>query len=447
MNTMIVISIMMILGMLSTRLMKVIKLPNVTGYLIVGLLISILFNPSTSFIPDDVLASLGVEDVINNLGILSDVALGFIAYSIGIEFKLSHIKELGKDIVIITIFQALTTVILVDIALFIIGTPAPIALCLGAIAAATAPAATLMVVRQYKARGPLVDTLLPIVAFDDAIGLMVFAISLAIAKVLNNGSEITLEAVALEPLCEIVFSLIIGFIVGAILAFSMKFFKSRASRLSLMVAAVFLCTGLSLNKLNFGFAEIQLSSLLTCMMLGAAFINLRNDAPKIIEGVERWTPPLFMIFFVISGAELDISLITSAGVIFIVYVLVRCLGKYFGAYLGALVAKSQKTTRNYLGLTLFPQAGVAIGMATIVANEMNGEVGDKIRTVVLCATLVYELIGPIITKIALNKAGEIPTQEQLDAEQHLKDLALDHSHEIEKANGLTDHQFTPNSKK
>ncbi len=449
MNTIVMIAIMMILGMLSTRLMKVLKLPNVTGYLIVGLIIGILVNPATSFLPKEFLDNLGMKETIDGLGIISDVALGFIAYSIGVEFKLSHIKELGKNIVIITFFQAVTTTILVDLALIIIGTPLPTALCLGAIATATAPAATLMVVRQYKARGPLVNTLLPVVAFDDAIGLMIFAVSLSIAKVLSDDSAaITFQAIALEPLCEILFSLVIGFVVGLILALSMKFFKSRASRLSLMISAVLLCTGLSLNKFDFfGAFHFQLSSLLTCMMVGAAFVNFREDATKIIEGTERWTPPLFMMFFVLSGAELDITLIASAGIIFIVYVVVRCIGKYFGAFLGGVVAKSDKATRNYLGLTLFPQAGVAIGMAGIVANELAGDVGNRIKAVVLCATLVYELFGPVITKIALNKAGEIPTPEQLEAEQHMKDLALDHSHAQEKSSGLTDRQFTPNSNK
>ncbi|MBP5662587.1 MAG: cation:proton antiporter, partial [Clostridia bacterium] len=283
--------------------------------------------------------------------------------------------------------------------------PAPVILLLGAEAAATAPAATLMVVKQYKARGPVTDALLPVVALDDAIGLMIFSVCMAVAKVFASpDAVISFSAVVLRPLLEIVLSLGLGAAIGALLALCMRFFKSRANRLTLMVASVLL--GIAVTELLSPY--LSLSSLLVCMMIGALFANLRDDSVKILEGAERWTPPLFMAFFVISGANLQLDMLLASGIVGIVYILFRVLGKYFGARLGATVVKANKNIRKYLGVALIPQAGVAIGMAVAVASEKQmAPYADKIVTVVLCATLVYELIGPVLTKIALTKAGEI----------------------------------------
>ena len=398
----------MAIGLALTRLAKLINLPNVTAYLVAGLVMHYLveWTGITSF---------------TGLDIITDVALGFIAFSIGSSFKLKHLKEIGKSVVVITCFQALTTVVLVDIVLvglhFANLVDLPTALCLGAIATATAPAATLMVVRQYRARGVVTDTLLPVVAFDDAIGLVVFAVSLAIAKVLAvEGGSINVMDVLVMPLLEIIASLAIGSAIGVALSYLAKVFKSRANRISLCIVAVFAGVGLS-GVFGNGF---ELSDLLTCMSIGVFYVNLNKESGSVMDIMDRWTAPLFMLFFVLSGADLDPTAIPSVGLIGIVYIIVRSIGKYTGAYVGARIVRADKNVARYLGLTLLPQAGVAIGMAQKVANTpelMNAGLSGGIVTVTLCATLVYELIGPIITKWALVKAGEIKIEKKQKAQK------------------------------
>lgn len=391
MQTLLIIAMAMAAGLALSRLMKILNLPNVTGYLIAGVLIGPFVMKLVS------------EEGLKEVKILTTTALGFIAFSIGGEFKLQFLKKLGKQIIIITVMQAVATVMLVILALmFLPGEDSmPRALLLGAIAAATAPAATLLVVRQYKAKGPVTDTLLPVTAFDDAIGLMIFSVCFALATALACGKGMSVESVVLEPLREIGLSLGVGGVMGALLAGAMRFFRSNANRLSLMLAAVFACVALS-EKWN-------LSSLLTCMALGCALANLRRDSVRILEIVDGWTPALFMLFFVFSGAELDFSILTSVGIIGVVYIVARSAGKYFGSYFGAAISKSDKNVKKYLGITLFPQAGVAIGMAQMVAAspELPSAIQRQVVTVALFATLVYELVGPVLTKIALKKAGEI----------------------------------------
>lgn len=374
------------MGLLLSRVVKKLNLPDVTGFLIAGLII----GPYC----------LGVfsGESLEAVSDITAVALGFIAFSIGGEFKKENLKRVGMKAFIITVFQAMAAVILVDAALILAGFDIPLAITLGATATATAPAATLMVVRQYKARGKMTNTLLSVVAMDDAIGLAVFSISLAIAQSLTSGAVPTVNNMLLQPLIEIVLSLLIGFAIGAIASICIRFFKSRANRLCITIASVLLGVALS-NMLG-------LSSLLLCMSIGAAVVNLRSDAETILEGAERWTTPLFMLFFVISGAELDLTVLTSVGLLGLIYIVSRSIGKYFGAYLGARIVKSEPSIQRYLGLTLLPQAGVAIGMAQIVMSKLP-EYGAQIRAVVLCATLIYELVGPVLTRIALVKSGEI----------------------------------------
>ena len=391
MQTLLIIAIAMAAGLALSRLMKILNLPNVTGYLIAGVLIG------------PYVFKLVSAEQIKDLKLVTSTALGFIAFSIGGEFKLQFLKKLGAQIIIITLAQAAVTVLLVIFALrFMPGEHSlPRALLLGAIAAATAPAATLLVVRQYKARGPVTDTLLPVTAFDDAIGLMIFSVCLALAIAFSSGKGITASSVLLEPLREIGLSLLTGGVMGALLAVSMRFFRSNANRLSLMLASVFACVALS--------DKWELSSLLTCMMLGCTFANMRRDSVRVLEIIDGWTPAIFMLFFVFSGAELDFSILTTVGLIGIVYLIARSIGKYFGSYFGAAVSKSDKNVKKYLGITLLPQAGVAIGMAQMVAAspELPAELASQVVTVALFATLVYELIGPVLTKLALKKAGEI----------------------------------------
>lgn len=397
------IVVTLVAGLLSTRLCKLLHLPNVTGYLVVGLII----GPSCF--------NLLTKEIVEIFSIIVTIALGFIAFSIGGEFKIKSLKKLGKGVFTITFAQSFAAMILVDIALlavfFIMKTyneqNLALTLVLGAIATATAPAATLMVIKQYKAKGPVTNTLLPVVALDDAFGLMLFSISFAIAKVFATGEKLTLMNVVVFPLLEIVCSILIGGIIGALLALSVKFFKSRANRLILMISAVLL--GVAMCEL-FEQMPFGLSSLLVCMMIGGAFCNLCQQSLAIMDGCERWTPPLFMLFFVLSSAELDLKLLASIGVVGIVYIVARSLGKYFGAYIGAQAVKSDDNIKKYLGLALLPQAGVAIGMAQMVSSkfdEVNPLLAKQVVTVVLCATLIYELFGPVITKFALTKAGEV----------------------------------------
>lgn len=431
MNFILLLGILLMLGLVSTRAMKPLKLPNVTGYLVVGLIAAL------GCIGIDWMTggSTGLTDELNSMNsLVSDIALGFIALSIGEEFKLAKIKEYGSKIISITFLQAFAAVIFVDATVAVIciclNVPLQVAICLGAIATATAPAATLMVINQYKARGPLVDILLPVVAFDDAIGLIVFAISVAVSKVLATGTQITFVSICLLPLIEIVGSLLIGFLLGWLLHLSVKFFKSRNNHVLNIITFTLLGVGIceALNSITVNGETLEFSNLLCCMMIGAAYINLahREDTSVVLrdfELVERWTPFLFMLFFVLSGAHLvtaaqsilssEIALGTVA-VIFLGYLVARSLGKYFGAYLGCKLTHRQKTITNYLGITLLPQAGVAIGMANQISgmdafkDQFNS--GNVIVTVVLCATLVYELFGPLLTKWSLHRAGEIPDE-------------------------------------
>lgn len=408
-DALLAIAIMLLLGLLSTRLMKLIGLPNVTGYLIVGLII----GPY----------ALGIisHDVYDSIEILSSITLGFIGFSIGVEFKLSHVKEIGAKAITITFFQALAATLCVDIVLvatsFFTGMKTYEAIILGAIATATAPAATLMVVRQYRAKGIVTDTLLPVVALDDAIGLVVFAISNSIALSLASGQAVTVMNLIVVPIVEILLSLVVGGLIGLLLSLVPRFFKSRDNRLIATVFAVFCCLGICtlfehLEKAyNFPFT---LSDLLVCMMAGAVFVNVRREASQMMEGTDHWTPPILMLFFILSGAELNVA--TFFGnwqlvVCILLYIFARCLGKYFGARLGATITHADTNVRKYLGVTLFPQAGVAIGMATMCKQEFTKagypDVGTGIVTITMCAVMVYELLGPILTKWALGRAGEI----------------------------------------
>jgi len=385
-TTLLMTAIAMIAGLALTRVIKLIRLPNVTGFLIAGLLIGPYCFRLLS------------QEAVGSLRLITAVALGFIAFSIGTEFKLDHIKAIGNKVILITVFQAMGAVVLVDVVLCLCGFDVPMSLALGAIATATAPAATLMVVRQYKAKGELTRTLLPVVALDDALGLMVFSVSIAIADMIASGTAFSLKGTILLPVAEIVLSLVIGGIIGFAVALSNRFFRSRENRLMISIAAVI--AGVAVARI------FELSDLLLCMSIGTVYANLRNDAAATFERVDQWTPALFMLFFVLSGAELDVTALPSVGLIGIIYLFTRSLGKYFGAYIGSVFVKAAPNVRKYLGLTLLPQAGVAIGMAQIALTKLP-QYGTRIQAVVLCATLIYELFGPVVTKIALTKAGEI----------------------------------------
>ena len=411
------LSLALIVGLMLSRVAKIVKLPAVTAYLVTGILI----GPWC-------LGLFGVEGLgftskeeVESFEIISKVALGFIAFSIGNEFRLSQLKAIGKKATIIGIFQALTATLVVDAALiglhFIIPDkfPLPAAIILGAIASATAPAATLMVVRQYKAKGPVTDTLLPVVAIDDAVGLVLFAVSFGIAKaiVLN---QISILSIILEPIIEVVLSLGLGALMGFLITYFERFFHSRSKRLSVSVAFVFLTVAISMLEFKIGEVHVAFSSLLTCMMLGTVFCNCCDFSEELMDRLDRWTAPLFLLFFVISGAELDLTLFGDVLIVLVgvVYIVFRCIGKYFGAYASAKFVGSEPNVVKYLGITLFPQAGVALGMANIATDKL-GEIGAFVASITLFSVLIYEIVGPFLTKVSLMKAGEIDPAGRLSA--------------------------------
>ncbi len=391
-----------------TRLFKPFNLPSVTAYLIAGVLI----GPYC-------LGSLGINglgfasaDSVIKLSLVSEVALGFIAFSIGNEFRLEDLKKTGKQAFTIGVIQALGATILVDLSLLAVHyimpdkLTLPQVITLGAIATATAPAATLMVVRQYKAKGPLTKLLLPIVALDDAVGLVVFAVSFGIAKTLVSGS-VDLVSIIVNPIVEIVCSLLLGAVMGWVLTQLEKLFNSNTNRLNLTIGFVFLTASLSMLDFHIGPVHIQFSSLLVCMMLGTIFCNICPLSHDLMSASDRWTSPLFALFFVISGAELELGVFTDIAIIVIgvVYILFRCIGKYYATFASAKLTHCSPQICKYLGITLFPQAGVALGMCA-TAMQL-GEQGGLIRNITLFAVLIYELVGPILTRQALTAAGEI----------------------------------------
>ncbi len=384
-NTFINLAMMIFTGMALGRLVKFIKLPNVTGYLLAGLIL----GPS-------VLGLLN-EEFLSSASVISDAALGFIAFSIGNEFKISYFKRVGATPIIIAIFESLFAVVFVSSALMLAGFSAPFSLVLGSIAAATAPAATIMVIKQYKARGPVTEALLSVVAIDDATALIMYSIAVAIATAISGGNAKASELI-LKPVIEIGGALVVGAILGFIFLLPLKAFKKDGNRLSLVIAFIFAGLGLS--------ALCGFSSLLLCMAMGAIVANFSKDVSHILKLSDRITPPIFMLFFVASGAELKLSVLPSIGLVGIIYVTVRVIGKIFGASLGATICKADKNIRKYLGPALVPQAGVAIGLS-LTASAVVPQYATEIRTVILCGTLIYELIGPAIAKASLKKAGEI----------------------------------------
>ena len=423
MQTLLSLSIALIAGLMLSRLAKLLQLPAVTAYLVAGILIG-----------PYVLGAFGVPGLgfiskadVDSYGIICDVALGFIAFCIGNEFRLPQLKKIGKQATVIGIMQAVVTTLLVDAAL--IGLhfampdklPLPAAIVLGAVASATAPAATLMVVRQYKAKGPLTDILLPVVALDDAVGLVLFAVSFGVARALISGA-VDVISVILEPLIEVVLSLLLGALMGFLITFFERFFHSRSKRLSMSVAFVLLTVALSTLKFEVGNIHIAFSSLLTCMMLGTVFCNLCDFSEELMDRLDRWTAPIFILFFVLSGAELELSVFKDPAVVLIgvVYILARSLGKYTGAYSSAKAVKCDENIVKYLGVTLLPQAGVALGMA--IKAEALGAQGAVVANITLLAVLIYELVGPMLTKIALLRAGDIKPEGKTSARENAKRL-------------------------
>ena len=415
------LSIALLSGLLLSRLAKKMGLPAVTAYLVAGVIIGPFCLGRLGF---------GFNEEYNPpqyYSILCDLALGFIAFAIGNEFRLAQLKKIGKQATVIGIAQALVTTVVVDIALIALSfilpegyLPLPAAIILGAVATATAPAATLMVVRQYKAKGPVTDILLPVVALDDAVGLIVFAVSFGVAGAINTGT-IDVVSMIVNPLLEVVLSIALGAVMGFLFTLCEQFFHSRSKRMAISVTFVMLTVAISSMKFEIGGVHIAFSSLLACMMLGTIFCNICDFSEELMERADRWTTPLLVLFFVISGAELDLSVFKNWIYIVIggAYIIFRCIGKYFGARISAKATKCDDNIVKYLGITLFPQAGVALGMAS-QALEFGGDIGVLVQSITLFSVLVYELVGPYLTKVALTKAGDIVPHGKTSAREEAK---------------------------
>ena len=405
-------------GLMLSRLTKKLHLPAVTAYLIAGLLLG-PFCIGALKVP-----GLGFNSLtqVEGLSVITQTALGFIAFTIGNEFRMRQLKSMGKAAITIGILQAVITTALVDLVLIALHfafpnvISLPCAIVLGAIASATAPAATLMVVRQYKADGPLTRLLMLVVAIDDAVGLVLFSVSYGIATALSAG-EASILGVVVEPIVEIVLSLGLGAITGWLLNFIEQFFHSRSKRLTISVAFVLLTVGLSMLKFNIGPVHCGFSLLLVCMMTGTIFCNICSTSEELMDRVDSWVMPLNILFFVISGAELDLAVLVQPITLLVgvIYIIARSLGKYYGSSISCRLTRQDKPITDNLGITLLPQAGVALGMALTAATLPGGELT---RNVVLFAVLVYELVGPTLTKRSLLKVGDIKPEGRTSARKH-----------------------------
>lgn len=409
------LAVAVIAGLLLSRLTKYLNLPAVTAYLLAGLIIGPYCLGALG------IAGIGFQSMqqVEAQSILTQTALGFIAFSMGNEFRLTQLKSMGKKAVFIGVVQAVVTTLLVDVVLIglhlifprVLSLPA--AIVLGAIASATAPAATLMVVRQYKADGPLTRLLMLVVAIDDAVGLLLFSVSFGIASALETGA-VNVMGVVIEPILEIVLSLALGAVMGILLDRVEHLFHSRSKRMTLSVAFVLLTVGLSMLKFTVGNIHVGFSLLLVCMMTGTVFCNVCDTSEELMTRVEHWTVPINLLFFVISGAELDLKVLVNPVTLLVgvVYILARSSGKCLGSFGSCKAVKCSKKITKYLGITLLPQAGVALGMA-LAATVL--EDGALVRNVILFSVLVYELVGPALTKRALLLAGEIIPEKKTSA--------------------------------
>ena len=403
------LSIALIVGLLMSRLAKAVNLPAVTSYLVAGLLLGPFVLGRLG------LSGLGIGfgslEQVEGYGVVTQVALGFIAFVIGNEFRLSSLRSMGQQAITVGIAQAVITTALVDVALVGVHLLFPqvlslaSAITLGSIAAATAPAATLMVVKQYKAKGPLTHLLLMVVAIDDAVGLVLFSASYGVANALEQG-HMDLLSVVVEPLMEILLSLLLGAVAGYLLNLLEVYFHSRSKRMSLSVAFVLLTVGVSMLEVEVGGVRCGFSLLLVCMMTGTVFCNVCPTSEELMDRLDRWVSPINILFFVLSGAELDLTILSNPLVLLVgvVYIASRSLGKISGAYTSCRATKCSPSIQKYLGITLLPQAGVALGMAAEAAQLSDGHM---VRNVVLFSVLVYELVGPTLTRMALTAAGEI----------------------------------------
>ena len=418
------VAILLLAALLSTRIMKKLRLPNVTGYIITGIIMGpFLFGIFFNHFDYSTIKEGVIYQLVDRISWVSTVALGFIAFSIGTSFKISTLKSVGKRVIVITVLEALFASIAVFIALLVLHFIIPdqvsweLVFTLSAIASATAPAATLMIIKQYKAKGTLVDTLLPVVALDDAAALILFAILFQIATAIAGGGDFSIYKMFAKPLIEISISLVIGAVLGFFISFLNRFFISRNNKMILCIISIFASLGFYVLFKEPFMGEFELSSLLMCMMAGAIYTNMCKDSDRVLDIMDRFTSPIYMMFFVLSGASLDLTIFFNPSGLIVLgiaatYIIFRVVGKWFGAFTGASITHSEDKIKKYLGFTLIPQAGVAIGLATTAGKlfslkEETQVAGALVVAIILTSTLVYEIVGPMVSKIALKKAGEI----------------------------------------
>jgi Kef-type K+ transport system membrane component KefB len=418
MDLFISLAVALLAGLFLSRLARVLNLPAVTAYLVAGVLLGPFVLGALANLP--AFSWLNYSYFINaekaeSLQVISKVALGFIAFTIGNEFRVSSLKNIGRQALVVGTVQAVATTVVVDIALvafhFIFPDVLSLtsAILLGAVAAATAPATTMMVVQQYKAKGKLTSMLLPIVALDDAVGLVVFAISYGVGEALQGG-EVDVISIVLNPFIEIAGSLLLGLLVGLLFTWSERFFHSRAKRLSMSVAFVLLTVGISMLEIHIGRVTVAFSSLLSCMMLGTIFCNICDFSSELMDRLDRWTAPIYILFFVCSGASLDLSVFKNYKIVCIglAYVVFRMIGKYYGNYFSAGWVHCDVKVKKNIGIAMFPQEGVALGMASIAAAGLGSD-GAFVKMITLFGVLIFELFSPMLSKFALIRSGDITT--------------------------------------
>lgn len=384
------LAVMLFSGFLMTRLTKLAHLPNVTGYILAGVLIG------------PCILNLIPETVQNGMDFVTDVALAFIAFGVGKYFKLGRLRKNGRSVLILTVFESLIAALLVFLVMaFVFRLPIPFSLLLGAIGSATAPASTIMTIRQYKAKGQFVDILLQIVALDDAVALLAFSVCAAIAQAMEGGGGISPKAVLLPILWNLL-ALAAGALAGFLLHKLIGENRSSQHRLVLVTALLLSITGFC--------TALDISPLLACMVMGAVYINVSGNK-KVFKQVNGFTPPIQLLFFVLSGMRMDLTALKAAGLIGVVYFLVRIIGKYAGAWLGAVLGKASVPIRRYLGLALIPQAGVSIGLALLGQRILPAESGALLSTIILSSGVLYEMIGPACAKAAIFLSGSVPKPE------------------------------------
>lgn len=381
------LGLMIIFGIIGGKISRRFSLPNVTGYIVAGLFL----GPSFFNVLNE--ANQPMVDFVN------EFALGIIAFSIGSEFRLADLKKLGKDVFVITVCEVFGVLLVVfSVMYFLLDKSFVFSIIIASMSAATAPAGTMMVIRQFRAYGPLTKTILPVAALDDVLGIITFGISLSLAKFSIGDKTTSVPMMILSPLIEIGLSFLLGLVLGLVFTYLIKRVKSKEDTLSAIITVILLSTGLA-NYLG-------LSPLLVNMMVGGVLVNYHNNSKQVFDNINDFASPINLLFFTFAGAKLDLSVLFSIGALGIFYALSRAIGKIAGASIGAKIVKAEETVVKWLGLALLSQGGISIGLSMIVARELSG-FADEIITVILFSVLVFEILGPILAKVSITKAGEV----------------------------------------